>query len=175
MPRLEFEAEIAKALPGLAYYLKHEFVIDDATKETEANVRFGVKTYHHPAILEKLVDVKRHVSLAEMLFKWQSLYEPIGSPLDIWSSLTQHDAESAQSVKALAPSVRVFGSIMTELVGATKTDFCHGVKVAKHRGHSGRSYKIEFDAALPAPSNNGSGLTPAQFAKVKRTATRIAR
>jgi hypothetical protein len=65
MPRLEFEAEIGKALPGLAYYLKHELVIDDATKETEANVRFGVKTYHHPAILEKLVDVKRHVSLAD--------------------------------------------------------------------------------------------------------------
>ena len=144
-------------------------------RTTEANVRFNVKTYHHPEILEKLVDVKRHVSLAEMLFKWQRLYEPIGSPLDIWSSLTQHDAESAQSVKALAPSVRVFGIIMTELVGATKTDFCHGVKVAKHRGHSGRCYKIEFDASLPAPSNNGSGLTPVQFAKIKHTATRIAR
>jgi len=173
MPRPEFEAEIAKALPGLAYHLKHEFVMDDATKETEGNVRFGVKTYHHPAILEKLVDVKRHVSLAEMLFKWQNLYEPVGSPLDIWSSLTQHDAESAQSVKALAPSVRVFGSIMTELVGATKTGFCHGLQVAKHRGHSGRCYKIEFDPSLPKPASaNGSRLTAARLARLKHTAKR---
>jgi hypothetical protein len=108
-----------------------------------------------------------------MLFKWQNLYEPIGSPLDIWSSLTQHDAESAQSVKALAPSVRVFGSIMTELVGATKTGFCHGLQVAKHRGHSGRCYKIEFDPSLPKPASaNGSRLTAARFARLKHTAKR---
>jgi hypothetical protein len=123
IPRPKFEAEIAKALSGLAYYLRHEYIIDDSIKETGTNIRFNVKTYHHPEILEKLVDVKRHVSLAEILFKWHNLYEPVGSPLDIWSALTQYDAESSPSVKALAPSVKVFGSIITELAGATKNEF----------------------------------------------------
>jgi hypothetical protein len=118
----------------LAYYLKHEYIIGDSLKETGTGIRFNVNTYHHPETLAQLVDIKRHVSLAEILFKWHNLYEPVGSPLDIWPSLTRYDADSSPSVKALAPSVKIFGSIMTELAGATKNDFCHGVKVATHRG-----------------------------------------
>ena len=81
-----------------------------------------------------------------MLFKWQDLFEPRGSPLDIWSSLTKFDAESHKSILGIAPSAKIFGRIMTELAEATKDSFCNGVKVAKlPRGHSGRGYSVTFD------------------------------
>ena len=134
------------------------------------------KPYHHPDILEKLADVKRWVSLAEMLFKWADLYEPLGSPLDIWSALTQRDVASAGAVLKLAPSVRVFGSIMTELAEATRTCFCHGVQVAKSRGHSGRQYTVAFDPSLPRPAfaNGSSVVTTPLFEQLRRNAARRA-
>lgn len=171
-PREEFEEKIAKALPAFAYFLKNEFTVDDTIKETEANVRFNVQTYHHPDILEKITDVKRHVSLAEMLLKWRRLYEPISSPLDMWSALTKYDTESAFSVRALAPSDRVFGRIMTELLEATKDSFCHGVKVTKPpRGHSGRRYRVEFEPEGPESGSQELSLEQAKLAAQRARTT----
>ena len=48
MDRPTFEADIAKALPGFAYYLKHDFILGDDFKEVGKNIRFNVKVYHHP-------------------------------------------------------------------------------------------------------------------------------
>jgi hypothetical protein len=75
MPRNKFEAQIRKELPAFAHFLRYEFQLPEEIKESRVtkNIRFNVNTYHHPEILEKIGDVKRHVHLAEMLFKWQDL------------------------------------------------------------------------------------------------------
>jgi hypothetical protein len=133
--------------------LKHEFQPPDSIRE-KGNVRFFVEAYHHPEILAKIADVKRHVHLAEMLFKWQDLYEHLDSPLGMWSALTKFDAESKNAVLSLAPSNAVFGRIMTELAEATKNIFCRGVKVKKlPRGNSGRVYQVSFDPKEPKPTS----------------------
>jgi hypothetical protein len=44
-PRLAFEAQLRKELPAFAYYLKHEFLLDEKFREA-GNIRFGVS---HPA------------------------------------------------------------------------------------------------------------------------------
>jgi hypothetical protein len=144
-PRDVFEAKLADALPGFAYFLFSEFLMPEELKETEGNVRFYVQTYHHPEIREAIEDVKRHVRLAEMLVKWRGIYPAEGSSLDIWVALTKHNADSASSIKALAGSERPLGNILKELVKATKNDFCHGIKVTYNRGHDGRRYSFKFE------------------------------
>jgi hypothetical protein len=78
--RKEFEAQIKRELPAFAYFLRYEFQMPEEIKE-KGNVRFSVEAYHHPDILAKIADVKRHVHLAEMLFRWRDLYDHRDSPL----------------------------------------------------------------------------------------------
>jgi hypothetical protein len=144
--RKEFEAQIKRELPAFAYFLRYESQMPEEIKE-KGNVRFSVEAYHHPEILAKIGDVKRHVHLAEMLFKWRDLYNPRDSPLGMWAALTKFDAESKNAVLSLASTVMIFGHVMTELAEATEQSFCGGVKVKKpRRGHgSGRAYEVSFD------------------------------
>jgi hypothetical protein len=151
MSRIDFEAQLRREMPAFAYFLRNEFQVPEEIKESNLtkNVRFNVLTYHHPDVLEKIGDVKRHVHLAEMLFKWQGLYDHRGSPLDMWSTLTKFDAESQKSILTIAPSAKIFGRIMTELAEATNDCFCNGVKVVKlPRGHNGRGYLVTFDPGM---------------------------
>jgi hypothetical protein len=145
LPRLEFEARIKEALPGYAYYLRNEYEVPDDIKEA-GNTRFGIRTYHHAEILEMISDVKRHVYLAEILFKWRGKYSAIGSALDIWSALTTFDAESKNAVLGMAKSSDRFGGIMTELVEATKSGtYIRGVRVLKLPRSNTRRYEILYD------------------------------
>jgi hypothetical protein len=158
--RKEFEAQIKRELPAYAYFLKHEFQIPKEIKEKQ-NIRFSVETYHHPEILDRIADVKRHVHLAEMLFKWQNLFQHSDSPLGMWAALTKFDAESKNAVLSIATIEKMFGYIMTELVEATKEGYCCGVKVKKpRRGHgSGRIYQVSFDPNSPR-NNSLAHLLP---------------
>jgi hypothetical protein len=143
---LEFEARIKEALPGYAYYLKNEYEVPDEIKES-GNTRFGIRTYHHAEILEMISDVKRHVYLAEILFKWRGEYPALGSALDIWSALTTFDAESKNAVLGMAKSSDRFGGILTELEEATKSGtYIRGVRVLKLPRSNTRRYEILYDA-----------------------------
>jgi hypothetical protein len=176
-PRNEFEALIAAALPGLANHLTNELVVKDEYKEVGKNVRFNTKTYQHKELLEKILDVKRHVSLAEMIFKWWYIYEPTGSPLDIWSRLTIYDTESTKAIMALAKSKEKFGTIMTELAQATANHdhhFIEGVHVEKLlRGHSGNRYKITYDPDLDRPQKPNDYVAPSVKTAVRKIRNKL--
>jgi hypothetical protein len=158
LPRPAFEARIRDALPGYAYYLKHEYQLPDEIKET-GNTRFGLRTYHHPDILEMITDVKRHVHLAEILFKWRGQYPAIGSALDVWSALTIFDAESKNAVLGLAKSNQVMGSILMELAEATKTGtYIRGVRVVSLPRSNTRRYEILYEGSAVSTSATDSQL-----------------
>jgi len=66
---------------------------------------------------------------------------------------------------------------MTELAKATATGcFCHGVAVAKSRGHAGRQYAVVFESEEPASTNGSatcSGVPVANLlSKLKARAAR---
>jgi hypothetical protein len=164
---LEFVAQLDKALPAFAHFLKYEFVLPEECKEINdpnnvtRNIRFNVAAYHHPEILEKILDVKRHVTLAEILQKWR-VYPTKGSSLDIYTPLTELKAPSKEAVKDIARSNRIFGRVLSELAKATegKDEYCHGIKVIKPPRGDSQEYEIIYEDEILSPGsiagNNGA-------------------
>ena len=74
------ESAVASELPAYVYYLLYEHEIKQALKDE----RFGIKAYHHPNVLEALLDAAPETQLLQEIEKAELPYKRIDGVWD-WS------------------------------------------------------------------------------------------
>jgi hypothetical protein len=74
------ESAVASELPAYVYYLLYEHEIKQALKDE----RFGIKAYHHPSVLDALLDAAPETQLLQEIEKVELPYKRIDGVWD-WS------------------------------------------------------------------------------------------
>ena len=137
------EGAIANELPGYVYYLLHEHQIKKALRHE----RFGIRAFHHPRVLEALLEAAPETQLLQEIDKAKLPYERIK---DVWewvgsSSQLQEHLELLAEPRGYAARARLAsllkygntcGTYLTRLSKKMPD------RVTKRRGDTGVVYHI---------------------------------
>jgi hypothetical protein len=160
------EGAIANELPAYVHYLLHEHEIRKALRDE----RFGIKPYHHPRVLEALLDAAPETQLLQKIEKAELPYKRIkggwdwaGSPGTLQEILESEAEKKGYSARARLASLLKYGNTC----GTYLTRLWKKMpdRVTKRRGNTGFVYHIRPPVGWEPPSVYKDPITSVALAK----------
>jgi hypothetical protein len=136
-----FWKTLTAELPAFLYFLVNEHPIDDQWQDT----RFGIKTFHHPALLTELEELSPPIALLGLIDTAQiwEVHSDVweGTALELRAELMAHH-KTATDARRLLDWINACGQYLNDLAEMRPT------RVKTFRAHTGRTYEIHKNKVL---------------------------